>query len=53
MKHPKINITIEELRMMHCYENLSDEELLKVAESIKELALILNLIPSFDQFLKK
>jgi hypothetical protein len=52
--NPEINnITIEELRRIIGFENFSDTELLKISESIKELALLLNLVPSVDQFLKK
>jgi hypothetical protein len=47
------DITVEALRQIQGFEKLNDQELLKVAESIKELALILNLVPAVDQHLKK
>lgn len=53
MQPAKKEITIEELRRINGYEDMSDEELLKVAEGIKELALLLNLIPLEDQHSKK
>ena len=53
MQLEKKDITIEELRLISGFEKFSDEELLKIAESIKELALLLNLVPSVDQILKK
>ncbi len=53
MQPVKKDITIEELRLTSGFENFSDEELLKIAKSIKELALLLNLVPSVDQFFKK
>ncbi|CAN5680631.1 hypothetical protein BH11BAC1_BH11BAC1_16520 [soil metagenome] len=53
MQPEKKDITIEELRQISGYENFSDQELIKISDGIKELALLLNLVPSVDQFLKK
>ena len=47
------DLSVEELRKIKGFELASDEELLIIAEGIKELALLLNLIPSHDQFLNK
>lgn len=47
------NITIEELRSIPDFANFSDDELHGVAESIKELALLLNTMPMVGTIFKK
>ena len=49
----KQDITIEEIRHISGMENLTDEDLLTVINSIKEFSLILQLIPSIDKVIKK
>jgi len=46
------NITVEDLQKISRLETFSKEELLKISESIKELALLLNLISAVDPLLK-
>lgn len=53
MENSKTEVTIEQLRAIPDFESMSEEELLRLAESIKELALLLNLIPSTDPIIKK
>ena len=47
------DITLEEIKKIQGFETSGDEELHEIAESIKELALLLNIIPSADQFSNK
>ena len=44
----KSNVTIEDIRKINGMENLTNEELQKIIESIREFTLLLKMIPSVD-----
>ncbi len=44
MDKTKEDITIEEIRQLQGYGNLSEEELQRITESIKELALLIFIV---------
>ena len=47
--HQQNNLTIEQVRSLPGFDHLSDDQVSELIEDIKELALLLNRIPSVDR----